>query len=154
RFLALDGTRYGKVAEIQAALLAREPGELALVRLADAAGERLAARALLERPFAPLETAAALDRRDRLFPALFGMRVTPLPGNLFEPESYSVARIYPGSIADESGLSESDPFALRRFVVDEKNRAVFIQIHVKKRKAGFLESIIQLPAPLDVPDFI
>jgi hypothetical protein len=29
-----------------------------------------------------------------------------------------------------------------------------VQIHVKKRKAGFLESIIQLPVSLDIPDFL
>ncbi len=151
RLVSIDGAHVYSIAQVQAALLAREPGELCLVGLAGG-GEAL--RALTRRPFAPLETAATADRRERLFPALFGMSVRAVPGSLLEPETYTVTRIYPGSIADESGLSENDPFALRRFVIDKERRAAVIQIHVKKRKAGFLESIIQIPAPLDVPDFI
>lgn len=169
RFLGVDGVPFGKIVEAQAYLLSRSPGELALVetragdaKAADAktpeaaakAGSAATLRALRRRPYSPLEAAASLDRRELLFPALFGMSVRPLPGSFLEPEAYSVARIYPGSIADESGLSENDPFALRRFIVDKELRAAVIQIHVKKRKAGFLESIIQIPAPLDVPDFI
>jgi len=38
--------------------------------------------------------------------------------------------------------------------VDHEQRVAFAQIYVKKRKAGFLESIIQIPASLDIPDFI
>lgn len=157
RLLSVDGASFGKIVEAQAYLLSRSPGELVLVRTggADAkAPPSSALRALRKRPFSPLEAAASLDRRDLLFPALFGMSVRPLPGSFLEPEAYSVAKIYPGSIADESGLSENDPFALRRFIVDKELRAAVIQIHVKKRKAGFLESIIQIPAPLDIPDFI
>jgi hypothetical protein len=82
------------------------------------------------------------------------MELKPLPSTFLEPESYSVARVYPGSVADESGLSENDPFSLRRFVVDKGQRFIYIQIHVKKRKAGFLDSIIQLPAALDSADLI
>ena len=157
RLQSVDGASFGKIVEAQAYLLSRSPGELALVKTggADPKGEASSAlRALRKRPFSPLEAAASLDRRDLLFPALFGMSVRPLPGSFLEPEAYSVAKIYPGSIADESGLSENDPFALRRFIVDKELRAAVIQIHVKKRKAGFLESIIQIPAPLDIPDFI
>jgi hypothetical protein len=82
------------------------------------------------------------------------MLVRPMPGSLFEPESYTVAKVWPGTIADEAGLSVDDPFALRRFMVDGKLQAAIIQIYVKKRKAGFLESIIQIPAPFDIPDFL
>ena len=82
------------------------------------------------------------------------MSLTPLPGSLFDSSSYSVAKVWPGSIADESGLSENDPISLRRFFVDREQQAVFIQIYVKKRKAGFLESIIQIPASLEISDFI
>jgi hypothetical protein len=135
-------------------LVETRAGDAKAPEAAAKAGSAATLRALRRRPFSPLEAAASLDRRELLFPALFGMSVRPLPGSFLEPEAYSVARIYPGSIADESGLSENDPFALRRFIVDKEHRAAVIQIHVKKRKAGFLESIIQIPAPLDVPDFI
>jgi Trypsin-like serine proteases, typically periplasmic, contain C-terminal PDZ domain len=154
RLLDIGGAKPKDIPSAQSLLLAREAGSLALVHLSSSNGERTELRYLPERPFAPLDSAARLDRKDRLFPALFGMSVTPLPSSFMEGSNYSVARIWPGSIADEAGLSENDPISLRRFVVDEKQRAAFIQIYVKKRKAGFLESIIQIPASLDIPDFI
>jgi S1-C subfamily serine protease len=152
---AIDGLSCGSVAEAQALILGHSAGELVALDLHDAAGHRLRAlRALAERPYAPLESAAESDTKARLFPMLYGMEVTSLPSGFLEAEAYNIKRIVPGSIADESGLSEDDPFALRRFAVDKQNRVVLIQIQVKKRKAGFLDSIIQLPAPLDTPDFL
>jgi S1-C subfamily serine protease len=154
RLLDIDGEKPKDIVSAQAMLLTREIGGLALVKIADAGKERVELRSLTERPFSPLESAVPLDRKDRLFPALFGMSLTPLPGSLFESANFSVAKIWPGSVADEAGLSENDPISLKRFYVDREQRAVFIQIYVKKRKAGFLESIIQVPASLDIPDFI
>jgi serine protease Do len=154
RLLEIDGEKPKGIADAQAMLLKRESGGLALVKLSNSGKVRIALRYLSERPFSPLESAARLDRKDRLFPALFGMSLTPLPGNIFESANFSVAKIWPGSVADEAGLSENDPISLKRFYVDKEQRAAFIQIYVKKRKAGFLESIIQVPASLDTSDFI
>jgi len=152
--VSIGGEKIAKIEEAQALLLGHAPGELVSLRLRDGKGERLVLSALGSRPYAPLEGALQSDRRERLFPVLFGMELKPLPATFLEPESYSVARVYPGSVADESGLSENDPFSLRRFVVDKGQRFIYIQIHVKKRKAGFLDSIIQLPAALDSADLI
>jgi membrane-associated protease RseP (regulator of RpoE activity) len=154
RLIEIDGEKPKSIPSAQALLLKREQGGLALVKIAGDGKNRVELRYLADRPFSPLESAARLDRKDRLFPALFGMSLTPLPGNFFESSNYNVAKIWPGSVADEAGLSENDPISLRRFFVDPEQRAAFIQIYVKKRKAGFLESIIQVPASLDIPDFI
>jgi serine protease Do len=154
RLLDIDGQSPKDIEAAQALLLERGFDSLVPVRLSKAGRERVELRCLGERPFSPFDSAVRLDRKDRLFPALFGMSLTPLPGNLFETANYSIAKVWPGSIADESGLSENDPISLRRFYVDYNQRAAFIQIYVKKRKAGFLESIIQIPASLETPDFI
>jgi hypothetical protein len=154
RLLAIDGEAPKDIPAAQALMLGYIPGSLALVSVSRGGAERSELRYVAERPFEPLDSAARLDRKDRLFPALFGMSVTPLPGSLLESSNYSIAKVWPGSIADEAGLSENDPISLKRFVVDQENRAAYIQIYVKKRKAGFLESIIQIPASLDTPDFI
>ena len=154
RILSVGDDRPKDIAAAQALLLGREPGSLVQVSLSSEGRERTALRYLGDRPFSPLESAARLDRKDKLFPALYGMALTPMPSALFESSNYSVAKVWPGSIADESGLSENDPISLKRFVVDQEQGAVIIQIYVKKRKAGFLESIIQLPASLETPDLI
>jgi S1-C subfamily serine protease len=154
RLLDIDGEKPKGIPEAQALLLKREVGGMVLVRVRGSSGDRTELRYLSERPFSPLETALRLDRKDRLFPAMFGMSLTPLPSGLFESSNYSIAKIWPGSVADEAGLSENDPISLKRFYIDTEQRAAVIQLYVKKRKAGFLESIIQVPASLETPDFI
>jgi S1-C subfamily serine protease len=154
RVLAIGGDEPKDIMSAQSLLLEREPGSLVQVRLSSAGQERTELRYLEERPFSPFESAVRLDRKDRLFPALFGMALSPIPSNIFESANYSITKVWPGYIADESGLSEDDPISLKRFYVDQDQGAVFIQIYVKKRKAGFLESIIQIPASLETPDLI
>jgi serine protease Do len=154
RFVDIDGDKPKGIPEAQAIMLKKEIGGLALVRIRGPEGERVELRYLSERPFSPIESAVRLDRKDRLYPVLFGMSLTPLPSGLFESANYSVAKIWPGSVADEAGLSENDPISVKRFFIDSEQRAAFIQVYVKKRKAGFLESIIQVPAGIDIPDFI
>jgi serine protease Do len=154
RLLDIGGEKPKDIGSAQAMMLHRGSGALVRVRVESGGKERVELRYLAERPFLPLDSAVRLDRQDRLFPVLFGMSLTPIPGSLFDSSSYSVAKVWPGSIADESGLSENDPISLRRFYVDKEQHAVFIQIYVKKRKAGFLESIIQIPASLEISDFI
>ena len=154
RLLDIGGRKTKDIGAAQALLLQRKPGSLVRIRVATGGDERLELRYLDERPFLPLDSAVRLDRKDRLFPALYGMSLTPLPGGMFESSNFTVAKVWPGSIADEAGLSENDPISLKRFYVDNEQRAAFIQIYVKKRKAGFLESIIQIPARLEISDFI
>jgi hypothetical protein len=135
-------------------MIERVPGSLVGVEKAGPSGTSSALRYLGERPYAPFESAVKLDRKDRLFPALFGMSVRRLPPTLFEPDNYSISKVWPGTVADESGLSEDDPISLKRFVLDKENRVAYLQIYVKRRKAGFLESAIQIPAGIDSPDFL
>ncbi len=154
RLVSIGGFSPSTIQEAQAALIDREPGSLVLVEKRGMTGTLRSIRCLGERPYAPFESAAKLDRKDRLFPALFGMSVRRLPSTLLEPDNFSISRVWPGTIADESGLSENDPISLRKFIVDSESRLAYIQIYVKKRKAGFLESVIQIPASLDSPDFL
>jgi hypothetical protein len=57
-----------------------------------------------------------------------------------------------GSIADEAGLSEQDPVAIKSFKLEEKEGYVLMDINVKKRRMGYLETSMRLPANLDSPD--
>jgi len=154
QLLAIEGRETSTMPAAQALLAGRAPGGLARVKIAGTSGERILLRKLGERPYSPIEDAFDLDRRDRLLAPLFGMEAKRQPGTFLEPEAYSVLRVWPGTIADEAGLSESDPFALRRFFVDKEQRTAVIQIRIKKRKAGFLESLLQIPAPIDIPSFL
>jgi hypothetical protein len=57
-----------------------------------------------------------------------------------------------GSIADEAGLSEQDPISIRGFQVLENDGYALMDITVKKRSMGYLETTMRLPAALDSPD--
>ena len=63
-----------------------------------------------------------------------------------------VKKVVRGSVADEAGLSEQDPVAIRGLRVEEKEGYALMQIDVKKRSMGFMETSMQLPAILDSPD--
>lgn len=154
RILAIDGKPVSSIAEAQAFLAGRLPGEFVSLTLDGHQGRRSLSCSLATRPYSPLEKAAAVDRKENLFPILYGMEVTPVPGELFEPDAFKIVRILGGSVADEGGLSEDDPFALRAFIADKDSRVIYIQIHIKKRKAGFLESLIALPAEMDSPNLL
>lgn len=106
-----------------------------------------------ERPFSPVEDALEREPIENLFPVLFGMDVSEVSGTPWGPD-FVITNVLPGSIADESSLSVDDPFALRDWRVDRDLRAAFIQIVIKKRKAGFLESGVQLGAFLETDSFL
>jgi hypothetical protein len=82
---------------------------------------------------------------------LFGLILAPTVGRSFSP-SYLVKRVVRGSIADDAGLSEQDPVSIRGFRVLEKDGYALMEINVKKRRMGYLETTMQLPALLDSPD--
>jgi hypothetical protein len=62
--------------------------------------------------------------------------------------------VYRGSIADETGLSRNDPFSLQNWKLLEEQQVVLAQIRVKKRKAGFLETGVQLGAYLETNNML
>ncbi len=149
----IEGRSLRKISEGQSALLSMGPGELIRVSLRrdDETQERLLV--LENRPFSPLEDAFEFSPAHELFPALFGMEAREV-GRLPWQSNYVVSHVYPGSIADETGLSANDPFSLRNFDVDTEYRVAFLQIIVRKRKAGFLESGVQLATLLEIDNFL
>ncbi len=106
-----------------------------------------------ERPYLPLENALEKELITRLFPPLFGFTAEKIGGFLKKNE-YKVESVLQGSIADETGLSPGDPFVLRGWSVDEELGIVTIRIFIRKKKAGFMQSGIQLTAFLETNIFI
>jgi S1-C subfamily serine protease len=138
---------------LQDILFQARPGELVALetsREKDGPRER---RLLMTvaRPEIPLAEAVKLDSRERMAAPLFGLVLAPTVGRSFSP-SYLIKKVIRGSIADEAGLSEADPVSIRGFRVEEKDGYVLLEINVKKRRAGYMETTMQLPALLDSPD--
>jgi hypothetical protein len=66
--------------------------------------------------------------------------------------SYLVKKVVRGSIADEAGLSEQDPVSIRGLRILEKDGYALLEINVKRRRMGYMETAMQLPTLLDSPD--
>jgi S1-C subfamily serine protease len=137
---------------LQDLLFPLRPGELVTMEIADSEGNvkqkliRIAAR-----PEIPLAEAAKKDSKERIVAPLFGLVLTTAAnGSTFA--SYQIKRVVRGSVADEAGLSENDPISIRGFRILENDGYALIDINVKKRRMGYMESTMQLPALLDSPD--
>jgi len=128
------------------------PGELVALEIADSdGGSRRRVMMTVPRPDLPLLDAVKIDRRERIAAPLFGMILTPLPSNVFS-SNFRVNRVVRGSISDSAGISEDDPITINRLRVYENDGYAMMEITVKKRRMGYLETNMQLPAWLDSPD--
>jgi S1-C subfamily serine protease len=133
----------------QEVLFANKPGELVSLETDNGAKYTLITVA---RPDVPLANAARVDTRERLAAPLFGLVLSPAILEGLFSSAYQVKKVVRGSVADEAGLSEQDPVSIRGFQVVEKEGYALLDINVKKRRMGYLETTMRLPAALDSPD--
>ena len=150
---AVSAGQGALIPALQDRLFHLRPGELVTLELADSEGMVLAKHILklAPRPVVPMVDAAKKDSRERMTAPLFGIVLAPQAGSSFFA-TYLVKKVVRGSIADEAGLSESDPVSIRGFRIFEKDGFALLEIDVKKRRMGYIETSMQLPALLDTPD--
>jgi predicted metalloprotease with PDZ domain len=137
---------------LQDLLFPLRPGELVTIEIADLEGNiKQKLIQVAARPEIPLAEAAKKDSKERMAAPLFGLVLTTASnGSTFA--SYQVKRVVRGSAADEAGLSENDPVSIKGFRILEDDGYALIEINVKKRRLGYMETSMQLPALLDSPD--
>jgi S1-C subfamily serine protease len=145
---AVAASQGALIPALQDVLFPGKPGELVALETSDGVKRVMMTVA---RPDLPLAAAARVDTRERLTAPLFGLILAPSMGGAFS-SSYLVKKVVRGSIADEAGLSEQDPISIRGFKLEEKKGYVLLDINVKKRRMGYLETSMRLPAMLDSPD--
>ena len=128
------------------------PGELVTIDLAGPDGSLTRhLLTLAARPDLPMLEAANMDSRERVIAPLYGLLLEPNSGSGPFP-GFRVRRVVRGSTADEAGLSENDPVTIRSFKVFEKEGYVLLDVDVKKRRMGYLEASMRLPALLETPN--
>jgi len=145
----IDGYRFPGIRAVQEYLISRMPATLTSVVWERDGLTTEGLAALGVRPEIPLKAALARDAREHLLTPLFGFSVERISGSGLN-QNYRVVSVLPGSIADEAGFTPGDSFSLRKWIHDEEYDVVAIQIVLKGRKAGFLESAIQIASYLDV----
>jgi S1-C subfamily serine protease len=148
----VSAAQGGLIPALQDRIFPLRPGELVTLELLEPGGNvKEHTLRLAGRPVVPMLDAAQKDSKERITAPLFGLVLTPQKGSsLFS--AYLVKKVVRGSIADEVGLSESDPVSIRGFKVFEKDGYALLDINVKKRRMGYLETSMRLPALLDTPD--
>ena len=137
---------------LQDILFHTPPGELVALETVDQKGSS-AKHVLMTvpRPELPLVEAAKIDSRERLAAPLFGIVLSPgFDRNRYS--AYQVKKIVRGSVADDAGISENDPVRIRAFRIFEEYGFAVMEIDIKKRSMGYLETTMQLPGYLDSPD--
>lgn len=150
---AIGGQEPRRIGEAQRVILSRNPESLLRIAVGRGGESFETVVALEERPYSPIEDIVAVERPEDLFPPLFGMRVQDISGLPWQ-RNFVITQVYPGTIADETGLSEQDPFSVQNWRVDLERDIALLQIVIKKRKAGFLESGIQLASFLEIDNFL
>lgn len=152
--VAIDGRGVATLRDAQDALLALAPSTLTRLALRRGGGAPLDVLACLaDRPAEPVPAALERDAREPVLYPLFGMQLERA-GGVLGRRSYLVRRIVRGSAADEAGLSVGDPLVVQGWSVDEEKGIASIQIVVRKKKAGFIASAIQISAWLETDNFL
>ena len=145
----IDDYRFKNIRAVQEYLLSRMPATLISITWEREGELTEGIAALGVRPEIPLKAALTRDARENLLTPLFGFTVERISGYGLN-QNYRIESVLPGSIADEAGFSTGDSFSLRKWIHDEEYDVVAIQLVLKGRKAGFLESAIQIASYLDV----
>lgn len=144
----LDTAPGAMISSLQDILFPTRPGELVALETTDGV-KRVLMSAL--RPDLPMLEAAKKDSRERLAAPLFGLILAPSLAKTFSP-TFLVKKVIRGSSAYEAGFSENDPVTIRGFRIEEKDGYALMEINVKKRRMGYLETTMQLAAMLETPD--
>jgi serine protease Do len=150
---AVDGRNVASLRDAQDALLSLAPSTLVKLAVRREQATRSVLACLEPRPAEPVQTALEQDAKEPVLYPLFGM-LLERTGSLLGRSSYLVRRIVRGSVADEAGLSVDDPLVVQDWAVDDEKGYATIQIVVKKKKAGFIESVIQVSAWLTTDNFL
>jgi len=149
----INASQGGLIPALQDAVFLSGPGELVALETIDQDGViKKHVIMTVPRPDLPLLDAAKIDRRERIAAPLFGMILSPLQNSLFSSNNFRVNRVVRGSIADEAGISENDPVNINKLRIMEDAGFALLEITLKKRRTGYLETAMQLPVWLDSPD--
>ncbi|MBN1524195.1 MAG: trypsin-like peptidase domain-containing protein [Spirochaetales bacterium] len=149
----INGKEFKTLREIQSLMVSYESKTLLAVSCTRDNEAYTAYISLSPRPRVPVSLALERDSKVNVIYPLFGMKIDKVADEVWN-NHYVVRRIIPGSSADELGLSVNDPISIREWFIHEKLKVVMIQVMVKRRKLGFLETFIQLLSFLETTNFI
>ena len=139
--VSLDGEEVTTLREAQGRLLAMDGRRLIRIQWKREKSNIQGLFYLTARPENPLEEALEKDVMEEWIVPFFGMTLERAGWR-----NFVVQRVYTGLTGDETGFSKDDPLTIYEWKYDKEHEILRLQLKVRKRKAGFLESLIQLGA--------
>ncbi len=151
--VSINGKSVSSIVGVQKRLLKYEPSMVVRVSWKHKGKSVTGLLSLALRPDLPAKNAYEHDASENLFLPLFGMKVQSTSSGILS-DTYIITDVLEGSIADDAGLSANDPFSIQKLKEDKKHNILMLEIRIKKRKSGFLESGLLLRASLETNNFI
>lgn len=151
----IDGRQFQNLTQLQLYLLGKKTGELAAVAFvpADGGPEREVLVKLAPRPEVPLKVVLGPAPSARWLVPLFGIEVSRL-ADAANLQRYRIERVFPGTAAEQAGLSEHDTFSFIRWVYDKDNEVVALVISIERINAGLVPQGLQLATFIRINSFI
>ena len=150
---SINGVNSESIIQVQKQMMEFPPERMVKVIYERDGIENEAVIALGKRSNKSFDIAIKRDSMKNVILPLFGMDLEST-GNYMFKEGYSVKKIYEGSAAAETGISVNDPLTIKAWKYDLKKRYALLTIYIKKRKAGFMESGVQLITSLDLNNLL
>jgi S1-C subfamily serine protease len=152
RLVAFAGVKVNDISTIQNLVLAY--GMNAVVPLdivRDGKPQRIWC-SFQKRPDEPLKRVVNEDLMANILPLAFGIVVDDT-GNPVD-QSFHVVKVFAGSAGDELGLTAGDPVIVKDSGIDERTKLFMVLLDIKKRLGGYMESMVELAAPLTARQMI
>ncbi|WP_053228187.1 S1C family serine protease [Spirochaeta cellobiosiphila] len=150
---SLNGFPVDSVSDAQNILLDLKPGSLVNIEYERDDVSYVVPVVTGERGEQPSKEAIKKDTEGNLLSPFFGIQATQTSDTWLKKE-YLVQHVFTGSVGDELGLSANDPIRIKGWEVIEDQDVLVVSLVLKKRKAGFVQSAIQLAAGLDLTNLI
>ncbi|MBN2656441.1 MAG: trypsin-like peptidase domain-containing protein [Spirochaetales bacterium] len=151
---SINGRKFRKITELQRFFLKKVIDTLVKIEWMNGEGNHSAIASLDQRPQRPMKEALERDAFDNLLLPLFGMNGERIKGTGNKNILYNLTEVYPGTTADEAGLAAGDSVLLRKWETPENSNILLMEIIMKSRKAGFIESAVQIGTYLEKGFFI
>ncbi len=146
----VDGAKISTFEDLQNEMMRKSAKSIIPIKYRRDDGEEISAVVYLAvRPENPGYNIYTGDVIANSFLPIFGMKLIPVSTS--SKRKYSIEYVLKGSIADESGFSESDSILIRDIQFDDKKTAMFASFDTKNRKKGYLDISMMMTASLNSP---
>lgn len=144
-----DGQKITSLEDMQNVMMRNPAKSIVKIKYLHGAEEKNAILYLAVRPEQPGYVIYKSDLFANSAYPIFGMKLTSV--STVSSRKYSVDKIITGSVADEYGFSENDPLEIVNLRLNDEKSVLYVELHSKNRKKGYLDINMAFAAALDSP---